>query len=125
LKRLTAAVAAGALALMPTAGCASIEAALGTPSGSISQASDKALLVAETAFDAASLSVEAAVDAGVLKGPDAAKAAELLQAAQQALLAARAAHDLADAPALAAKLAAFNGLVGQVEALIHKSGGSQ
>jgi len=60
-------------------------------------ADEKALYVAESAFRGALLSVEAAVDAGTLRGSDADKASLYLAQARSYLLKARAAYAISDA----------------------------
>jgi hypothetical protein len=72
-------------------GCSTLSVAVSSP------ADEKALYVAESAFAGAVLSVEAAVDAGRLKGSDATKAAAYLKQARSALLKARAAYAISDA----------------------------
>ena len=65
---------------------------------------ERAAIAVESAYRAAGLALEAAVDAGVLVGPDAAKAAELERRAYRAVQAVRAAYDTGNATDYAAAL---------------------
>lgn len=81
---------------------------------------ERAAIAVESAYHAAGLALEAATDAGLLRGAAAAKAARLERAAYHAVLAARAAYDAGNASsyetalaeareAIAAALLAING----------------
>lgn len=81
---------------------------------------ERAAIAVESGYQAVGLALEAAVDAGVLAGPDAAKAATLERRAYSAVQAVRAAYDTGNAAsyetalataraAIAAALLAVNG----------------
>lgn len=82
-----AATLAVVLACAPMAGCQTWLAL--QPAATTQVRASQALYVAEAAFKDASAALEQAIDQGMLKGPDAAKARQLYDAAHAALLAAR------------------------------------
>jgi hypothetical protein len=79
---------------------------------------DKALYAVEAADFGAEAAAEAAVDSGLLKGADAAKAQSLLDQAHQALKAARDAYEAGDAKTFAARVASCQALVADAWAII-------
>ena len=120
MRRLLPAALAAVMAAAPMGGCSH----LSTPSArTVTLRETQALYLAEAAFRGSSLALEAAIDAGVLKGAAAAKARAAYDKAHAALAAARAAkaagdHALADAQAGAALDAAA-----QVQQLAETGGG--
>ncbi len=88
MKKLLCVAAACALFATPLAGCGVLQNATGAVP-TIQLRATQAEFVAESTFAASSKALEASVDAGVLKGPAAAKAKVLYDDSHNALIAMR------------------------------------
>ena len=97
-------------------GCSILSNDRGVLSGTL--VDEKALYAAEAADFGAEAAAEAAVDNGLLKGPEAAKASSALDEAHAALIAARAAWAAGDAKTCAERIAAVQALVADAWAII-------
>lgn len=120
MKRIAVALAFGALAL--TAGCQVPNLLTDKPVLGATVMDERALIVTEAAFYGAQGAIEGAVDAGLLKGDNAAAVMNYHKAAYDALLLARAAYKAGDAATFPAKVAATQKLIAQAWALIPKKG---
>lgn len=110
------------LAPLALSACSTVPAVPPSP-GSVADTTvldERAAIAVESAYQAAGLALEVAVDAGLLRGENAARAAELEQRAYDAVQAVRAAYDAGNAAtyaealenaraAIAAALLAVNG----------------
>lgn len=121
MRKLFAALAL-AVALPALAGCSTFGNLPTSPSAAADQTllDERGAIAVESAYQAAGLALESAVDAGVLTGTNAANAAALERRAYNAVLAVRAAYDAGNAAdyqaalttareAVAAALLAVNG----------------
>lgn len=95
------------LAPLALAGCATIAALPSSPdqAANATLLDERGAIAVETAYQAAGLALESAVDAGALTGADAVRAAELEQRAYDAVRAVRAAYDAGNAASYTAALA--------------------
>jgi hypothetical protein len=112
-------VALAATAAAGCSGCSILSNDRGVLSGTL--VDEKALYAVEAADFGAEAAAEAAVDNGLLKGPEAAKADSMLDAAHAALVAARAAYAVGDAQTCAERIAAVQALIADAWALIPKT----
>jgi hypothetical protein len=87
---------------------------------SVTLKDEKALYAAEAAFAGVSYGLNAAVDAGILKGARAAQAKTYYDNAYSALKIARQAHIAGNATQLQAQVAAVLDLVGDLQAMLPK-----
>lgn len=116
-KRL--ALAVGLCAAISFGGCAT-SGPLGSGQIVSSTLDEKALITAETGFRGALIAANGAVDAGVLKGPNALKVRDALIKAKAALDVARKAYAIGDAIQLTASISEANGLLAFVAPLIRR-----
>jgi hypothetical protein len=114
MNRTIAAALSLALLSVPMAGCQTLAA---LEPANVQLRSSQALYVAEAAFTGASLTLETAVDRGVLKGADAAQARKLYGEAHDALLAARQARASGDFALELAKASQASVAAGQLQAM--------
>lgn len=116
-------ILAACLALSLT-GCAPLLAAMGSIPASPSAVADRtpldeqAALSVELAYQAANIAVSTAVDVGALRGPNAARVAELDRRAYRAVLTARAAYDAGNAGSYGAALATARSEIASLLALL-------
>jgi hypothetical protein len=102
--------AGAAIAALSVSACATAPAVSPVDQG-------KAVIALDATFDAATLAVETALKAGVLKGVAIATAREDLARANAARKAAEAAYAAGNATSTAAQISAFQALVADLEAL--------
>lgn len=81
---------------------------------------EKALIAAESAFHATLVLTNAAVDGGLLKGANAAKAKDILVKGHAALVLARTAYDAGNATSMASAITQAQSLAGQLAPLVGK-----
>lgn len=111
-------------ALLMLGACTAPLPVLAPPPASFAQATtldERGLLTIEVAYRAAGLLLEAAVDAGRLRGADALRAERLDAQAAQAVALARAAYDAGNAADYAAAVRAADPIVTALRALLERA----
>lgn len=108
---------------VPLAGCGLLTGIASVPPAPVAVADrtvldEQAALSVELAYQAATVAVGAAADAGILRGDNALKAAAIDKKAYQAVLKVRAAYDAGNATGYGAALAIARTEIGSLLALI-------
>ena len=109
-----------ALVSLTAVGCVAVPADRGALSQTLTD--DKALYAVEAGVYGAEAAAEAATDAGLLRGAEAARVSVSLDQAHAVLLAARAAYAAGDAKSGAEKVATLQILIADILSLLPKKG---